>query len=308
MAPLEPDPSRLQPISVVAPILRTPRTGDSLWRFLGRCRSTSRRPLAYARGSRDVRLRGSEGHRSPEDREVSRHGPPPLLSAPDRPLAFCRTRGDRLFARQHRPGGDRPHFHRGRRPALLLPRVRAPFIESTWRSSGRSPSPDQRSNPARRDLVDYTLSQRQRACRDHPGDCQARRQFGPGAGSVPARRRPRHRPRARPGDRRGDRRLAATASSEGAPFDSYYLSLTPSFRASHASIQEIEELLARERCDARYLLRNLRSVAGPGGGASRRQWAAAGGAPGLMDCLSVYGRKTGWMSTRPRRRCWRRWA
>jgi general secretion pathway protein K len=70
----------------------------------------------------------------------------------------------------------------------------------------------------------------------------------------------------------------------GSPFDSYYLSLTPSFQAPHASFQEIEELL---------------SVRGVTPDIFYGTWAPAGnGDPakaalvrhaGLNDCLTVYG-------------------
>jgi general secretion pathway protein K len=62
-------------------------------------------------------------------------------------------------------------------------------------------------------------------------------------------------------------------------FDQYYLTLTPSFRARHASFQEIEELLL-----VRGVSRDLfygSYVPNPQGGFTRRA--------GLRDCLSVYG-------------------
>ena len=62
-------------------------------------------------------------------------------------------------------------------------------------------------------------------------------------------------------------------------FDQYYLTLTPSFRARHASIREIEELLL-----VRGVTRDLfygSYIHDPQGNLVRR--------PGLRDCLSVYG-------------------
>ena len=73
-------------------------------------------------------------------------------------------------------------------------------------------------------------------------------------------------------------------SGAGSPFDSYYLSLTPSFQAPHASFQEIEEIL---------------SVRGVTPDIFYGTWVAAGNGdagenplvrrPGLNDCLTVYG-------------------
>jgi general secretion pathway protein K len=72
--------------------------------------------------------------------------------------------------------------------------------------------------------------------------------------------------------------------SGGSQFDAYYLSLTPSFQAPHASFQEIEELL---------------SVRGITPDIFYGTWAAAGNGDasteplvrhaGLNDCLTVYG-------------------
>jgi general secretion pathway protein K len=62
-------------------------------------------------------------------------------------------------------------------------------------------------------------------------------------------------------------------------FDQYYLTLTPSFRARHASLQEIEELLL-----VRGVTRDLfygSYIHDPQGNLVRRA--------GLRDCLSVYG-------------------
>jgi general secretion pathway protein K len=70
----------------------------------------------------------------------------------------------------------------------------------------------------------------------------------------------------------------------GSPFDAYYLSLTPSFQAPHASFQEIEEIL---------------SVRGVTPDIFYGTWTAAGNGDagenplvrraGLNDCLTVYG-------------------
>ena len=74
----------------------------------------------------------------------------------------------------------------------------------------------------------------------------------------------------------------------GSPFDAYYLSLTPSFQAPHASFQEIEELL---------------SVRGVTPDLFYGTWAPAGNGDagtnplvrhaGLNDCLTVYGSPAG---------------
>jgi general secretion pathway protein K len=62
-------------------------------------------------------------------------------------------------------------------------------------------------------------------------------------------------------------------------FDQYYLSLTPSFRARHASFQEIEELLL-----VRGVTRDLFH-----GSYSPDLQGRLVRRPGLRDCLSVYG-------------------
>ncbi len=70
-----------------------------------------------------------------------------------------------------------------------------------------------------------------------------------------------------------------TPSPVNTSFDAYYLSLTPSFRARHASIEEIEELLLVQGMTPEiYYGRYDRDAEGnliP--------------RPGLRDCLSVYG-------------------
>jgi general secretion pathway protein K len=75
---------------------------------------------------------------------------------------------------------------------------------------------------------------------------------------------------------------------QGSPFDAYYMSLTPSFQASHASFQEIEEIL---------FVRGVTPELFYG------TWAAAGNGDagenplvrhaGLNDCLTVYGNPGG---------------
>jgi hypothetical protein len=80
-------------------------------------------------------------------------------------------------------------------------------------------------------------------------------------------------------------------SSGGSSFDSYYLSLTPSFRASHASIQEIEELLRVRGVTpdifyGTYVPSQDLAAEHPGSNGQRLVARS-----GLMDCLSVYGTK-----------------
>jgi general secretion pathway protein K len=80
----------------------------------------------------------------------------------------------------------------------------------------------------------------------------------------------------------------------GGGFDSYYLSLTPSFRSPHASFQEIEELLLVRGVtpDIFYGTYVPAGEAEPGAGEAAepgvRRLLPRGG---LMDCLSVYGSK-----------------
>lgn len=78
-----------------------------------------------------------------------------------------------------------------------------------------------------------------------------------------------------------------TPSLEGSPMDVYYLSLTPSFRPSHASFQEIEELLQVKGVTPDIFYGTY--VPAPEG-------APADGPrllprQGLVDCLSVFGSK-----------------
>jgi general secretion pathway protein K len=75
------------------------------------------------------------------------------------------------------------------------------------------------------------------------------------------------------------RRPALTTSA----FDSYYLSLTPSFRARHASLQEIEELLLVKGVTPDLFYGTY--IPAPEGSGGPRLIARQG----LVDCLSVYG-------------------
>jgi general secretion pathway protein K len=66
---------------------------------------------------------------------------------------------------------------------------------------------------------------------------------------------------------------------EAGPFDRYYLSLSPSFRAPHASFQEIEELL---------LVKGMTPELFHGGVVSDRQGRLVP-TIGLKDCVSIWG-------------------
>jgi len=72
--------------------------------------------------------------------------------------------------------------------------------------------------------------------------------------------------------------------TEGSPFDNHYLSLTPSFRAPHASLQEIEELLLVKGVTPEIFYGTY--VAGVPGDGSGPRLVPRGG---LIECLSVYG-------------------
>jgi len=66
-------------------------------------------------------------------------------------------------------------------------------------------------------------------------------------------------------------------------FDQYYLSLTPSFRARHASLEEIEELLSVKGITPELFYGTY--VPAPEDSDGPRLLAR----PGLVDCLSVFG-------------------
>ena len=65
----------------------------------------------------------------------------------------------------------------------------------------------------------------------------------------------------------------------GSVFDSYYFTLGPTFRARHASFQEIEELLLVQGMSPELFYGNYTA------GADGRLYARGG----LRDCLSVWG-------------------
>ncbi len=74
-------------------------------------------------------------------------------------------------------------------------------------------------------------------------------------------------------------------ASAGSGLDQYYLSLTPSFRAHHASLEEIEELLFVKGITPDIFYGTyVPSDASEGARLISR--------PGLIDCLSVYGNET----------------
>ena len=77
----------------------------------------------------------------------------------------------------------------------------------------------------------------------------------------------------------------------GGPFDSHYLSLTPSFRASHASIQEIEELLNVRGVTPDIFYGTYVPSQNPAGASAEAGTERLIPRPGLADCLSVYGSK-----------------
>jgi general secretion pathway protein K len=66
-------------------------------------------------------------------------------------------------------------------------------------------------------------------------------------------------------------------------FDLYYLSLTPSFRASHASFQDVEELLSVRGMTLELFHGSL----------ERERQGGLSVRAGLKDCVSVYGSGTG---------------
>jgi general secretion pathway protein K len=81
----------------------------------------------------------------------------------------------------------------------------------------------------------------------------------------------------------------------GGLFDSYYLSLAPSFRASHASFQETEELLLVKGVTPEIFYGTYVPALGNASGTD--VVGANGGGPrlihisGLVDCLSTFGSK-----------------
>lgn len=70
------------------------------------------------------------------------------------------------------------------------------------------------------------------------------------------------------------------SGSPASPFDTYYLSLTPSFPARHASLENVEELLLVKGMTPELFY----GTYVPGSGDSLA-WR-----PGVRDCLTVYGR------------------
>ena len=74
-------------------------------------------------------------------------------------------------------------------------------------------------------------------------------------------------------------------AAAGSGLDQYYLSLTPSFRARHASLEEIEELLSVRGITPDIFYGTYLPSDVPGG-------ARLLARPGLVDCLSVFGSNT----------------
>jgi general secretion pathway protein K len=70
---------------------------------------------------------------------------------------------------------------------------------------------------------------------------------------------------------------------QGGALDSYYLSLTPSFRARHTSFEEIEELLLVKGITPDIFYGTYVPLQEGGGGPRLAP------RPGLIDCLSVFG-------------------
>jgi general secretion pathway protein K len=77
------------------------------------------------------------------------------------------------------------------------------------------------------------------------------------------------------------------SGAPGSAFDQYYLSLTPSFQARHASFEEIEELLSVRGVTPDLFYGTYVPTADEAGGA--RLTARVG----LVDCLSVFGSTEG---------------
>jgi general secretion pathway protein K len=78
-----------------------------------------------------------------------------------------------------------------------------------------------------------------------------------------------------------------SASHGLSPFDQHYLSLTPSFRARHASFEEIEELLLVQGMTPDIYYGSYESV--PDGAGATRLVPRGG----LNDCVSVFGGTSG---------------
>jgi general secretion pathway protein K len=76
-----------------------------------------------------------------------------------------------------------------------------------------------------------------------------------------------------------DWRTAARPPQAVTPFDQFYLSRDPSFRARHASLEEIEELLLIKGMTPELFY----------GGYVRGAEGRLAPRPGLLDCVSVYG-------------------
>ena len=78
-----------------------------------------------------------------------------------------------------------------------------------------------------------------------------------------------------------------TPSPQGSPFDDHYLSLSPSFRAHHASLEEIEELLLVEGMTPDIYYGSYETVPQAQGPARLVPRA------GLSDCVSVWSPSNG---------------
>lgn len=78
------------------------------------------------------------------------------------------------------------------------------------------------------------------------------------------------------------------SGAPGSAFDQYYLSLTPSFRARHASFEEVEELLSVKGITPELYYGTYVPAGEDAGGEGPRLLAR----PGLADCLSVFGSET----------------
>ena len=218
MAPLEPDPSRLQPITVVAPIyIRRAVDGDAM-RITDTTGARGRGPGA---GLPRAAARCWRCCGSPRRWRRSASRWPPRCAA--KPTAL-RPKSTACAATT---------WPRGRSTAPIS----SCCGPSTCRASGRF---------RRAPRTSITVSQRQRAGGDHSRGRQAGRQLTSGGGPVPA------------GDGAGDRtrtgaEIAAAIDdwrrpvAEGSLFDPYYLSLTPSFRAPPCVHTRDRGIASRER-------------------------------------------------------------